>query len=948
MGLKAVLDVSSPPSAASSAAARDASYAPSRTPSSSPEPSPAPAGEVSGAVVAGPVPIAAVAATCTLREAAFQAATRPAVQQREPARQTPPHQILEGTSSRAEVSQQLGLVSASCSAAVVPQDVDETLYELGAASAYAFGYKPLQDPAPNEGDYDPAGPPRRPPLGPPRPGAGGPGGGNGGGGGGGGGSGGGGNGGYGLAPRYRPFPGGSGDDGGGGAPAPAAAAGVQDVVGLRIDTKFRPESLPAWDGDTRTALEYFDQLRDWAEMGGSIPVQLGAYAPLQWKGAAKQWWSAIALQDRDAMCHNVVTLIAGIRDGFLSQSWVRDLMKECNATEYREAGHTKEDPAAYLRRRAQLVNALYDFTEEEQVSYMLSRAPVQWLNILGDQQIFTITDLLLRAAELRWQLEQAAITDQDMDERIDRAVSRALRAVGKQYARRGPAAEPTRDGYQRAPPARAYLSNVDGKVDLIDLGQPDDDSRGDPDDVSYDEVAFKGVFKTTTVPTNPTDLAQARRIHAFLAAKRKPPPVKGYQHERDDHVSNPPPPFDCRFCRGKHWHRECKHNSKVPKNSAMLAAHELSLDEYVLYSITEDSALMPTRSVYDCGVDEGRSDGTERESPYAPQGREASQGKVEEALDRWDVWNESDDRLGLDDPVLIGDQPPRKVYREDSPRSVHFSPAERELRAGSEMDAPIAEGLQDPLLPVAAAEVNFLSAHGPRSTGPTFEIDSHRNVLVVDDEFDVWYCSTPKAKEGLLEPDGDGFEERHDRDRTAFPAALNAVHVVLPPKEIELTPRRRPPNGHSSVGIGVLSVTGRVGSADQEPIVLRLDSGASISLIAEEYLKTLIDPPRVRTGLRIEIAQLTDQSPRIKGYVQVPVRISAEGGGIPTRHAAGQRRKAQTRAKRSVRRAPGGSWREQGESMKPPTALLPAARRRCARVDEAADRSPPTAVLARR
>ncbi|EJD35880.1 hypothetical protein AURDEDRAFT_38981, partial [Auricularia subglabra TFB-10046 SS5] len=105
------------------------------------------------------------------------------------------------------------------------------------------------------------------------------------------------------------------------------------------------------------------------------------------------------------------------------------------------------------------------------------------------------------------------------------------------------------------------------------------------------------------------------------------------------------------------------------------------------------------------------------------------------------------------------------------------------------------------------------------------------------------------------------------------------------PKEIELTPRRRPPDGHSSVGIGVLSVNGRVGSADQEPIVLRLDSGASISLIAEEYLKTLIDPPRVRTGLRIEIAQLTDQSPRIKGYVQVPVRISAEGGGTLVFHA---------------------------------------------------------------
>ncbi|EJD32619.1 hypothetical protein AURDEDRAFT_178286 [Auricularia subglabra TFB-10046 SS5] len=64
MGQRAVLDVSSPPKAASSAAERAVSSESSRspTPSPSPSPSPAPAGEASSSVVSGPGPGAAVAA----------------------------------------------------------------------------------------------------------------------------------------------------------------------------------------------------------------------------------------------------------------------------------------------------------------------------------------------------------------------------------------------------------------------------------------------------------------------------------------------------------------------------------------------------------------------------------------------------------------------------------------------------------------------------------------------------------------------------------------------------------------------------------------------------------------------------------------------------------------------------------------------------------------------
>ncbi|EJD46090.1 hypothetical protein AURDEDRAFT_63672, partial [Auricularia subglabra TFB-10046 SS5] len=76
----------------------------------------------------------------------------------------------------------------------------------------------------------------------------------------------------------------------------------------------------------------------------------------------------------------------------------------------------------------------------------------------------------------------------------------------------------------------------------------------------------------------------------------------------------------------------------------------------------------------------------------------------------------------------------------------------------------------------------------------------------------------------------------------------------------------------------VLSVEGRLGELEERIITLRFDSGASISLIAESYLNRMRRPPKIHTGLKISLAQLIDQSPRIKGYVNMPVRIPAQDG----------------------------------------------------------------------
>ncbi|KZV80461.1 hypothetical protein EXIGLDRAFT_580529, partial [Exidia glandulosa HHB12029] len=120
-----------------------------------------------------------------------------------------------------------------------------------------------------------------------------------------------------------------------------------------------------------------------------------------------------------------------------------------------------------------------------------------------------------------------------------------------------------------------------------------------------------------------------------------------------------------------------------------------------------------------------------------------------------------------------------------------------------------------------------------------------------------------------------------ETDPAAILAAALSVDASLPPaqdKEYYVRPVRKAPSGLSSVGITILSVRGVVGSKQDSIITLRLDSGASISLIAEDFLKSLKNPPKIRTGLKVHLAQLTNKDPSIKGYVELPVWVKAEDG----------------------------------------------------------------------
>ncbi|THV04115.1 hypothetical protein K435DRAFT_650096, partial [Dendrothele bispora CBS 962.96] len=81
---------------------------------------------------------------------------------------------------------------------------------------------------------------------------------------------------------------------------------------------------------------------------------------------------------------------------------------------------------------------------------------------------------------------------------------------------------------------------------------------------------------------------------------------------------------------------------------------------------------------------------------------------------------------------------------------------------------------------------------------------------------------------------------------------------------------RELPEGLGSLDTRALFTKARVGSLRSEELDVRLDSGADITLISEDYWKKLEILPKPKTGLRMKLYQLTGEA-KILGYVKFPI-----------------------------------------------------------------------------
>jgi len=70
-------------------------------------------------------------------------------------------------------------------------------------------------------------------------------------------------------------------------------------------------------------------------------------------------------------------------------------------------------------------------------------------------------------------------------------------------------------------------------------------------------------------------------------------------------------------------------------------------------------------------------------------------------------------------------------------------------------------------------------------------------------------------------------------------------------------------------------------SLKNSEVDLRLDSCADITLISSEFYDSLLDKPKIKQGMRMQLWQLTDKDSKLRGFVRIPIfMISNEGDVI--------------------------------------------------------------------
>ena len=122
---------------------------------------------------------------------------------------------------------------------------------------------------------------------------------------------------------------------------------------------------------------------------------------------------------------------------------------------------------------------------------------------------------------------------------------------------------------------------------------------------------------------------------------------------------------------------------------------------------------------------------------------------------------------------------------------------------------------------------------------------------------------------------------RKSRRKLAKEILQQTCHNIVsaPGKLICLQRKQARPPGCTFLGSKATATQVSLVREDNKPVEMVIDSGSDITLISAEYIKTLKSPPKIKTGQRISLIQLTG-SATISGYVDIPIFFHTTQGPV--------------------------------------------------------------------
>jgi hypothetical protein len=108
---------------------------------------------------------------------------------------------------------------------------------------------------------------------------------------------------------------------------------------------------------------------------------------------------------------------------------------------------------------------------------------------------------------------------------------------------------------------------------------------------------------------------------------------------------------------------------------------------------------------------------------------------------------------------------------------------------------------------------------------------------------------------------------------------LRCMNVSAENSIVTLKRRQARPPGCTFLGAKAITTPVHLMSEDSQLMELVIDSGSDITLISENCLKNLSGPPKMKTGQKINLVQLTGAA-SITGYINLPIFFSTPSGPV--------------------------------------------------------------------
>ncbi|THH19182.1 hypothetical protein EUX98_g8825 [Antrodiella citrinella] len=597
------------------------------------------------------------------------------------------------------------------------------------------------------------------------------------------------------------------------------------VPSIKYDFSYK--DLPQWDG-TRdvSAIKWFTAVQQLVAMDGYIPYQITQLLPFTFTPDSQvaHWYMWLGPDKKAVMSEHYTKFFEVLRALYLGRPWQQAQALVYERQKFRQKGYPTESPIEFLDRRILYSRILGSTAPDsyEEVEDILSAAPVAWANTLGLESLESVTHMLSRAYDrVSLLLEGTPTTVPVTQEDFPRLLARHL----PQVQAGGHSSSYLRPFVRRANAAAASASPNDDDVEGADTALRSEDvplGFAEEDATSY---LLEGLSMSDPV------VAEAYAI----GKRQRPPPKDGYKYKKRDNVKSPvkPPPSPCKCCgSANHWDREC-----------------------------------PSWNLWE-----------------AKYGKSANAVMRDNAYE--DVYSQAFTNLNAQAATL-------SLYNDVLPRRSHYL-NHSQLVARRLASCSLLETVQEEL-GEEYSPIDYATNQANQSYPRAFVED-------VEDEDDLPHY--PVAEVLLVEREGVPLDEKDlldipfsTRPRKA-PVPSSESSSALPPQPPSLQlppplpppppsdqsdmltwlrPKRHPRKGHSAMDVSVLAVKGRVGLGNTE-IDLRLDSCADITLLSEEYYRTMINPPALQRGLRIELFQVTDNAAGLSGYVRVPILVDTTEG----------------------------------------------------------------------